>query len=597
LLRRGIRKQRLIKQKQQRQSSSSSSSSSSPPNWAKEESADTAFFGGFSQKERRTWSYAALLLASKVEETLFSTRKFKSILLEENMHNEALLEPMRFQEQEYLRLLNFDIVSSLPHLHLLRLARVLKDIPEAILNRAFDFVTISIFTTCIYYPPLIVAVTCLFLSARLEEADGKQSSPAVYMDDDDDLNKAQHASDDIFSDSWWIEQFDSFHVNQADVKLITTLLSDALLCLLKSDCRHVRWIATTTIKQSESTLRVRVEKSCPRRLEYTKVEEVNKGTFGTVWKAKSLRTGEVVALKKIHSTYSQSSGFPYYMLREILYLLRFNYKHIIHGHTMVYKRNPSKRHATEGPYTFYIVMEFVSQDLLRVLQSHLKLEAADKSAPPGKYRFDLGQVKSLMVQLLKAVQYMHESNLLHRDIKCANLLLTNDGLLKVADLGSIRDADRRSMVMTVQVVTLWYRPPELLFQSPRYTSAVDIWSIGCLFYELLTYKPLFPGSDEVDTINRIIRAKGAPLPGVWLKCFQGLNLTEDPQVMRYRQKYPQPRQLERILPSKLSNNGVSLFLSMLEWDPEKRISAQQALDHEFFKEAPFARPPIPSTKQ
>jgi serine/threonine protein kinase/type II secretory pathway pseudopilin PulG len=600
-------------------SSSLSSSSSSrrrksgTPTEFDESRKDASYLGRLSQFERRVWSYAALLLASKAEETLFSVSKFGRILEAENADHRRLIDGMCRREQDMLVLLGFDVVVPLPHLHLLRIADEL-DVGDDVLLDAIDFLHVSLFTSAVLYPPLALAVTALHLSVSRRRS--SSSSSSSFQND-------------------WVSQF---HLTLADVVVIGERIvpaASALLCAtdLSTPVGDV---------QAPSTVCVRAAQSCRGRYDFEKLEMVNKGTFGTVWRARDIKSNDIVALKKIHGTASRS-GFPYYMLREVLYLLRLQHPHIIRGFDMAYKQktgggggggstgssSPSSSSASSSasssssmpisivgavsPSTtspsgslavpsrrprssssihlpeFYIVMEFVENDLLRVLQRQLRLEQAGGT----DCRFTMGQVKSLMQQLLSSIRHMHSFNLMHRDIKCANLLLTSDGVLKVADLGSVRDADRRSLAMTVQVVTLWYRPPELLFQTSNYAPSVDLWSIGCLFYELLTYKPLFPGHDELDTIKRIIRVLGGPSRSVWTECFASLPLAEDSAVLRALQQHPTPQQSTEAMLPMLSAAGVDLFSSLLEWDPRKRITAQQALDHAFFSESPAPETPIP----
>jgi cell division cycle 2-like len=168
-------------------------------------------------------------------------------------------------------------------------------------------------------------------------------------------------------------------------------------------------------------------------------------------------------------------------------------------------------------------------------------------------------------------------------VKLANLLITDDGILKVADLGSIRDAGRKTLKLTTKVVTLWYRAPELLLGARLYTSAIDIWSIGCLFVELVTYAPLFPGQSDRDMLGRILKLKGAPPDGVWSECFEKLPLAY--HIEPHRASFARERSLHSRVPT-LSPAGLDLLEQMLAWKPADRITARAALEHPFFSEDP-----------
>lgn len=178
-------------------------------------------------------------------------------------------------------------------------------------------------------------------------------------------------------------------------------------------------------------------------------------------------------------------GFPYYMLREILFLRRLDHPNIVAGQEVLVDRSGSE-------YKFFVVMEFISFDLRDLWSAQV-----DRSAQPA---WTEAHVKHLTMQLLEAIAYMHQQGLMHRDIKLENLLF-DSGVLKVADLGSIRDAGRTELKLTTAVVTLWYRPPELLLGNTLYTSSIDIWSIGCVIVELLVMRALLPGKDVNDMMR------------------------------------------------------------------------------------------------
>ena len=132
-----------------------------------------------------------------------------------------------------------------------------------------------------------------------------------------------------------------------------------------------------------------------------------------------------------------------------------------------------------------------------------------------KHAFSNAEIKQLMVQLLRAIEHMHRHWFIHRDLKTTNLLYSNRGELVVCDFGMARKYDSPIAPYTKEVVTLWYRPPELLLGSPTYTVALDMWSVGCIFGEMLAGKPLLPGEGEVDQISKIFKLVGVPSEERW----------------------------------------------------------------------------------
>jgi serine/threonine protein kinase len=190
--------------------------------------------------------------------------------------------------------------------------------------------------------------------------------------------------------------------------------------------------------------------------------------------------------------------------------------------------------------------------------------------------------------LRSVVHHMHSQGLMHRDLKLSNLLITRGGVLKVADLGSIRDAGRTTLRLTTAVVTLWYRAPELLMGAASYNSSIDIWSIGCLLVELVSLKPLFPGRAELATVTRILRVLGAPEPAVWAECYAPL-----PQSSAFEEVLPTlgESQLRARYEVLLGDSGLDLLGAMLHYDPRQRCTAAEALAHPFFHQEPLPTTP------
>jgi len=197
--------------------------------------------------------------------------------------------------------------------------------------------------------------------------------------------------------------------------------------------------------------------------------------------------------------------------------------------------------------------------------------------------FLVGEVKTLMIHLLRGIRHLHDNWILHRDIKASNLLLSHKGVLKIGDFGLAREYGSPLKKYTSIVVTLWYRAPELLLRSKLYSTPIDMWSVGCVFGELLTLKPLFPGKAEIDQINRIFKELGTPNDTIWPgpPCYSEL-----PQVKMMNIAQHPYNVLRDRFDITLTDNGFNLLNSMLTYDPARRITAEKALQHDFFKESP-----------
>lgn len=204
-------------------------------------------------------------------------------------------------------------------------------------------------------------------------------------------------------------------------------------------------------------------------------------------------------------------------------------------------------------------------------------------------RFREDQVKCYMLQLLHGLEYCHSEEVLHRDIKGSNLLLDNSGNLKIADFGLARTYGEEGRRYTNRVITLWYRPPELLMGAVDYGTSVDMWSVGCLLAELLTRKPLFPGKDEAEQLDLIFQVMGSPTEKIWP------HWRDLPQAKMVSESRVYPAQLEKTFKklaalqrAKFSDTVIDLLANMLTLDPEKRLTASKALTHPWFSEQPLA---------
>ncbi|KAF2292858.1 hypothetical protein GH714_029402 [Hevea brasiliensis] len=206
-----------------------------------------------------------------------------------------------------------------------------------------------------------------------------------------------------------------------------------------------------------------------------------------------------------------------------------------------------------------------------------------------KQPFSQSEVKCLMLQLLEGVKYLHDNWVLHRDLKTSNLLLNNRGELKICDFGLARQYGSPLKPYTHLVVTLWYRAPELLLGAKQYSTAIDMWSLGCIMAELLAKEPLFNGKTEFDQLDKIFRILGTPNETIWpgFSKLPGVKVNfVKHQYNLLRKKFPATSFTGSPV---LSDSGFDLLNKLLTYDPEKRITADAALNHEWFREVPLPK--------
>ncbi|KAG9247882.1 Serine/threonine-protein kinase bur-1 [Calycina marina] len=317
---------------------------------------------------------------------------------------------------------------------------------------------------------------------------------------------------------------------------------------------------------------------CSRITEYEVLGKLGEGTFGEVHRAKSKRTGAVVALKKI-LMHNEKDGFPITALREIKLLKILSHTNILRLEEMAIEHSKSSDKRKRA--TIYMVTPYMDHDLSGLLEN----PAVTFTEP---------QIKCYMLQLLEGLRYLHGEKILHRDMKAANLLINNKGILQIADFGLARHYDgpvpitgqgggdaRREY--TTLVVTRWYRPPELLLSLRKYTTAIDLWGVGCVFGEMLIGKPILAGETDPHQLLIICELVGTPneqsMPG-WrrLPGAQGLNLPiRTPTLSQRFREY--------------GSGAISLLNDLLKLDWRKRSNAIDALQHPYFTSAPLpARP-------
>ncbi|XP_071709856.1 cyclin-dependent kinase C-2-like isoform X1 [Rutidosis leptorrhynchoides] len=300
---------------------------------------------------------------------------------------------------------------------------------------------------------------------------------------------------------------------------------------------------------------------------FEKLEQIGEGTYGQVYMAREIKTGEIVALKKIRMD-NEKEGFPITAIREIKILKKLQHDNVIKLKEIVTSPGPEvDEHGKSGGHLYkgsiYMVFEYMDHDLTGL------------SDRPG-LRFTIPQIKCYMRQLLTGLHYCHVNQVLHRDIKGSNLLIDNEGNLKLADFGLARtySSDVKGN-LTNRVITLWYRPPELLLGATKYGPSVDMWSVGCIFAELLAGKPILNGKNESEQLNKIFELCGSPDEINW------------PGVSRipWYNKFKPSRQMKRRVREvfrHFDRNALELLEKMLTLDPSQRISAKDALDAEYF---------------
>ncbi|KAH7321935.1 kinase-like domain-containing protein [Rhexocercosporidium sp. MPI-PUGE-AT-0058] len=303
-------------------------------------------------------------------------------------------------------------------------------------------------------------------------------------------------------------------------------------------------------------------KKCRSVEDYEKLNDIEEGAYGWVSRARDTRTGEVVALKRLKMDNAQD-GIPVTGLREIQTLRDCRHANIVGLREVVVGEDTRKIE------NIFLVLDFLEHDLKTLLE--------EMPEP-----FLTSEIKTLLLQLTSGVSYLHNTWILHRDLKTSNLLLNNRGQLKIADFGMARYFGSPSPKLTQLVVTLWYRAPELLLGAERYGTGVDMWSVGCIFGELLTKEPLLQGKNEVDELSKIFELCGIPTEESWpgfkrLPNARSLKLPKNPITHGsvLRAKFPF-----------LTSAGASLLTGLLSLNPEKRPSAQEMLDHAFFREDP-----------
>ncbi|KAM0672935.1 cyclin-dependent protein kinase [Ordospora colligata] len=285
---------------------------------------------------------------------------------------------------------------------------------------------------------------------------------------------------------------------------------------------------------------------------FQKLEKIGEGTYGVVYKAIERNTQRIVALKKIRLE-NENEGIPATTIREILLLKNIKHSTIVELSDVIYNNNK-----------MYLVFEYMELDLRRYL---------DKLCDDGRLPSE-EFIRKMSQQLLTAMEYCHSRNIFHRDLKPQNILVDLKGNIKLADFGLGRVAGIPLRTYTTEVVTLWYRPPELLLGCKYYDASVDVWSAACIMAEVVLMKPFFSGDSEIDQLFKIFKILGTPSNSKWS------NVENFPN---YKADFPiwSPVDLKTIFET--SQDFIDLISQMLEYDPRARMSAKAGLSHRYFK--------------
>ncbi|KAF4674716.1 hypothetical protein FOL47_008765 [Perkinsus chesapeaki] len=301
---------------------------------------------------------------------------------------------------------------------------------------------------------------------------------------------------------------------------------------------------------------------------YEKLNRIDEGTYGVVYRAREKASGRICALKQVKlREQDESSGFPLTCLREVDTLLRLRHENIITVSEVVVGARSTQ---------IYMVMEYMEHELKDLLE-HLTPDEGLRQA----------EVKSLVVQLLSGVAYMHERWIIHRDLKTSNILFNNRGVLKICDFGLARQYSEPIDPMTRKVVTLWYRAPELLLGPAdyKYTTAIDMWSCGCIVGEIMRRDPLFAEASEIDVLEKILDLVGTPnahRPWPEFRSYvnaKGFKIrTRQPDWRSAAIGFPQGGIVSAVS-CPLTQLGLDLMKGLLDLNPETRLSAKDALNH------------------
>ncbi|KAG8179489.1 hypothetical protein JTE90_027201 [Oedothorax gibbosus] len=291
--------------------------------------------------------------------------------------------------------------------------------------------------------------------------------------------------------------------------------------------------------------------------EFERISLIGEGAYGTIYKVKELKTGDIYALKKLRIE-TKNECLSKNFIREINILKSLHHDNIINQHGIAVGRNFEST---------YIILEYCPYELTKVLEDSEACSLLDQS-----------QIKNIMQQLFTGLDYMHRHFILHRDLTPTNILFSSTAILKISDFGESRSfkADETEE-KTPNKVTRWYRSPELLFGTKRYSCSIDTWSAACIFGELLLKKPLFPGDSDNDMIALIVQMLGTPNESIW----PGMSSLP---VMQNYELCAQPYNRLRSHFEGQPNTCIALLHKLFLYNPKTRFTAAECLAHSYFTE-------------
>ncbi|KAL4659335.1 cyclin-dependent kinase 17 [Arapaima gigas] len=273
------------------------------------------------------------------------------------------------------------------------------------------------------------------------------------------------------------------------------------------------------------------------------------GTYATVFKGRSKLTDNLVALKEIRLEHEE--GAPCTAIREVSLLKDLKHANIVTLHDIVHTDK-----------SLMLVFEYLDKDLKQYMDDCGNI-------------MSMHNVKIFLFQILRGLAYCHRRKVLHRDLKPQNLLINERGELKLADFGLARAKSVPTKTYSNEVVTLWYRPPDVLLGSSEYSTQIDMWGVGCIFYEMAAGRPLFPGSTVEDELHLIFRLLGTPTEDNW----PGISSIDEFKSYNFPKYKPQP--FINHAP-RLDTDGIDLLLNFLKYESKKRISADESMKHSYF---------------
>lgn len=320
----------------------------------------------------------------------------------------------------------------------------------------------------------------------------------------------------------------------------------------------------------------------PLAEDYNRSDKIGEGTYGTVWRTRCPERDVTIAIKKVELI-GKEKDFPVTAIREVRNLRQLNHGNVVKLFDVI-------AGAEDGKPSVYLFFEYAPSDLTGLLAYR-------------KQKMKPEEVKCLTSQMFEAVDYCHMQNVMHRDLKPSNILIAGDGTLKLCDFGLSRAMDRTRGekglgCYSTRVITLWYRPPELLLGAKEYDQSVDIWSAGCIFGELLLGVALFPEAAEIGVLKKICTRFGATSEDKWpqsLRVHSGSSQWDKlfRKDLQRRQAMPDDNasaaegDLLPLVRHRYTQKCGELLQHMLELEPGKRCSAEQVLESKFFQEEPL----------